>query len=281
MGREVAGARERREGRVLLFIPAYNCAPQIPRVLAQLTPDVRALLSEVIVVDNRSGDGTQAAAVAALSKLDGIAAKVLLNDDNYGLGGSHKVAFDYALTNRFDYVIVLHGDDQGSIADLAPLLRAGAHREVDCLLGARFMKGSRLSGYSPLRTFGNRVFNAIYSLAAGKRIYDLGSGLNVYAVSSLSDRAWLRHANDLTFNYHMILGSIAGRQRIRFFPLEWREDDQISNVKLVRQSLRVLGIAAAYAFDRRRFLETDHSGRPEGRYGYRVVFSHDALERVS
>lgn len=268
--------------RILLFIPMYRCERQIPRVIAQLTPDVSELLSEVIVVNNRSPDGSQAAAVSALKELRGLPAKVLLNDANYGLGGSHKVAFNYALANGFDYCIVLHGDDQGSIADLVPLIRAGAHRQADCLLGARFMQGSRLAGYSPLRTFGNRVFNMIYSMVSGTRIYDLGSGLNLYALASLTDRSYLRHANDLTFNYHMILHSIAAGWRIRFFPIEWREADQVSNVKLVRQSLRVLTIALDYAFRRRRYLAEDHAGSPDATYTAAVVFdSTSAAEPAS
>lgn len=257
--------------RILLFIPAYNCAPQIPRVIAQLTPEVRALISETIIVNNRSTDTTEDAAQTALIQ-SGAAAKILRNDGNYGLGGSHKVAFNYARANGFDYCIVLHGDDQGSIADLLPHLKAGAHREVDCLLGARFMKGSRLSGYSPFRTFGNHVFNLIYAIAAGRTIHDLGSGLNIYDVRKLEDAFYLNCANDLTFNYHMLLRSISTGWRIRFFPLEWREDDQLSNVKLVRQALRVLGIAASYAFRRRSYIASDYSHPPGTTYSSTVVF---------
>jgi len=52
-------------GRVLLFVPAYNCEGQLPRVLAQLTPELQRLFDEVVVVDNRSTDKTLAAAEAA------------------------------------------------------------------------------------------------------------------------------------------------------------------------------------------------------------------------
>lgn len=267
--------------RVLLFIPMYNCEPQIPRVIAQLKPEIRALLSKVVVVDNRSTDGSQAAAIAALKGVPDLPAEVLLNDGNYGLGGSHKVAFDYAIADNFDYCIVLHGDDQGNLEDIAPLLRDGAHRQVDCLLGARFMSGSRLKGYSRLRTLGNHVFNLLYSLASGARIYDLGSGLNLYAVRALGDRAYLRHADDLTFNYHMILHSIAAGWRMRFFPIAWSEDDQVSNVKMVRQSLRVLGIVRNYAFNRRRFLKRDYSSRPGRAYTSTVVFTNPGVAGAS
>ena len=192
-------------GKILLFIPMYNCAAQIPRVLSQLTNDVRSVLSEVIIVDNRSTDDSVAAAEAALTGDWQIPVRILRNDHNYGLGGSHKVAFNYAIANAFDYCIVLHGDDQGSIVDLLPLILSRAHKHLDCLLGARFMRGSRLQGYSLLRTLGNRVFNLLYSLVSGYIIYDLGAGLNMYSVKALSGKRYMKHGNDLTFNYYMIL----------------------------------------------------------------------------
>ncbi len=84
------------------------------------------------------------------------------NNENYGLGGSHKVAFSYAIKNEFDYMIVLHGDDQGRIQDMLPLLQSGKYKNYDACLGGRFAPGSSLEGYSKFRTFGNRVFNIIF-----------------------------------------------------------------------------------------------------------------------
>ncbi|NUT01030.1 MAG: glycosyltransferase family 2 protein [Sphingomonas sp.] len=257
--------------RILLFVPMYNCAAQIGRVISQLTPEVQELFSEVIVVDNRSTDDGRTVAAGSLGKLD-LPSRLLMNDQNLGLGGSHKVAFDHALANGFDYLVVLHGDDQGNIGDIVPYIRQGAHRETDALLGARFMKGSRLEGYSRLRSLGNLLFNAIYGLVAGTSVKDLGSGLNLYRVSALENRWWLRNADDLTFNYHMVLRSIAAGWKIRFFPISWREADQVSNVKLFRQSLKVASLPIAYAFLRRRYLEADYSKSPQGGYSSTLVF---------
>jgi glycosyltransferase involved in cell wall biosynthesis len=257
---------------ILLFVPMYNCAKQIPRVLSQLTEDVRTIFREVIIVDNRSPDGSARAAELALAGDWSIPVKILLNDENYGLGGSHKVAFNYAIANGFDYCVVLHGDDQGSISDIVPLIRSGAHRGTDCLLGARFMRASKLHGYSALRTFGNEAFNLLYSLASNFRIYDLGAGLNMYSVRALHAQHYINHANDLTFNYYMILESISDRWRIQFFPIAWREDDQISNVKLVRQAVRVLKIALNYAIFGGKFLVEDHSGHPSKLYSAQVIY---------
>ena len=65
-------------------------------------------------MNNRSTDNGEEAAMRYLEEHPlPIPVSLLRNDDNYGLGGSHKVAFEYAVEHDFDYVIVLHGDDQG------------------------------------------------------------------------------------------------------------------------------------------------------------------------
>ncbi len=245
-------------GSALLFIPAYNCAPQIPRVLAQMDAAAARHFAEIVVVDNRSTDDTAAAALAAAAARGDGLVKVVRNRENYGLGGSHKAAFAYALERGHDSVAVLHGDDQGRLADLTALLDAGEHENRDCLLGARFHPQSHLLGYSRFRTFGNRVFNGAFSLAAGRRLLDLGAGLNFYATRILADRFYLGFADDLTFNYCMILAHCQLRHRFRFFPIAWSESDQISNVRLVSQAKRALGLLARYRLSPRGFLAGDH-----------------------
>lgn len=261
--------------RILLFIPMYNCAAQIGRVIAQLTPQVQSLFDELILVDNRSTDDGRSIARRSIENLE-IPAMLLMNDANLGLGGSHKVAFNHALANDFDYLVVLHGDDQGRIADLIAHLQAGCHNDVDALLGGRFMRGAELEGYSRVRTLGNRAFNALYGFACAAKINDLGSGLNLYRVGALADRWWMLNADDLTFNYHMVLRSVAAGWKIRFFPISWREDDQVSNVKLVRQSLKVASLPFAYMVARDRYLETDYSSRPPSEYTSSTLFERRA-----
>ena len=104
--------------RILLFIPMYNCEKQIVRVLGQLTDEVCSYLSEVIVVNNRSTDNGEEAVIDYLKNNElPIKASLLRNDDNYGLGGSHKVAFQYAVQNGFDYVFELTVKDAAALSD--------------------------------------------------------------------------------------------------------------------------------------------------------------------
>jgi len=258
--------------RILVFIPMYNCARQIPRVLARFTPEIQGLFGGALLVNNRSTDSTENEALKAARGLSGLKAVVVRNRENYGLGGSHKVAFDYALANGFTHVVTLHGDDQGSIEDLIPHLRRGRHREADCLLGARFLGGSSLEGYSWFRTFGNRVYNGLFSAVCGRRIYDLGSGLNLYSVRILEDGFYRKFPDDLTFNYCMVMAHSFYGHKAEFFPITWREDDQVSNVKLFSQSIKVLRMLAAFTLDKGGFLRRDLRAGPDRKYLADEVF---------
>lgn len=238
-----------RYDKILLFIPAYNCEKQIVRVLEQLDPAITAFVTKVIVVNNRSTDKTEEAVTNFMHSHANLPITLLRNRENYGLGGSHKVAFEYAISHGYDYVIVLHGDDQGDISDLLPVLAKGYYRKHDCILGARFMRGSKLSGYSAVRTVGNVVYNLLFSYVTGKKIYDLGSGLNMYSVKMLKSDFYRKFPDNLMFNYLMILAAQYYGHDIRFYPISWREDDQVSNVKLFSQAKKVLTMLFDYYRD--------------------------------
>ncbi len=261
--------------KILLFIPMYNCEKQITRVLGQLNEEVLKYINEVIVVNNRSTDNGENAANEYCTNHKELPVKILRNDDNYGLGGSHKVAFQYAMDNDFDYIIVLHGDDQGDISNILPYLRKGTYRKYDCFLGARFMKGSKLEGYSRFRTFGNRVYDFLFSLGCRRKIYDLGSGLNMYKVDILRDKFYLKYKDNLMFNYCMIMGSTYFNHKIRFFPITWREDDQVSNVKMVNQAITVLKLLGSYIINKKKFVTSEHRDKIVEAYTAQVIFENN------
>lgn len=246
------------ENKILVFIPAYRCSNQIVRVLDKIDDELQNIIDTVLVIDNRSPDDTLEAAIKTSQQ------KITLcnfiawrNNDNYGLGGSHKAAFAYAIENNFDYLIVLHGDDQADIQDIKSILKNKEYQKYDCVLGARFMTNSRLQGYSKLRTFGNRVYNVLFSLAVRNKVYDLGSGLNIYKLENFRQFYYKKYPDNLSFNYVMLLGSYYNRQNIKFFPISWREEDQISNVKLFSQAFEVVSYLCRFMMNKKKFLSTE------------------------
>lgn len=261
--------------RILLFIPMYNCEKQIVRVLGQLTDEVCSYLSEVIIVNNRSTDNGEQAVIDYLKQHElTVKVSLLRNDKNYGLGGSHKVAFQYAIDNGFDYVIVLHGDDQGRLSDFIPLLQSDSYKKYDCCLGARFMKGSNLIGYSKLRIAGNYGFNLLFSAAVHKSIRDLGSGLNLYKVVVLKSGYYAKYPDTLYFNDLMILASCYYKQNMLFYPISWREEDQVSNNKLVGFSWALLKMLFQYCIHPQTYLSQDLRTKKDDIYSAQLIYQN-------
>lgn len=262
--------------KILVFIPMYNCQKQIVRVLEQLNGEIKDYIDEVIVVNNRSTDDGEKAAINKIESMNSqFSMKLLRNRENYGLGGSHKVAFNYAIENKFDYVIVLHGDDQGNIMDLVPVLKNGSFKKYDCCLGGRFVKKSKLVGYSKFRTFGNLVFNVIFSISVGRKIYDLGAGLNLYSTKMLKSKYYEKFPDNLTFNCYMLFALASYKQTYKFLPITWREEDQVSNVKMTKQAWQTLKMAVCYFFGRQKFMLKDARQKKFKEYKSDVVFAKE------
>lgn len=218
--------------KTLLAIPAYNCERQIPRVinsLSRLVP-LRQKIHQVLIFDNRSLDKTAEVALQAVQKQQAASwIEVVKNEDNYGLGGTHKLAIDWALANSYSRIIFLHGDDQAEAGDLFEILENLENYEA--VLGSRFLPNSRLKGYAWERIFGNRVLNVLYSLVTGYKVKDLGSGLNGFRLSVFADKEFLKFSNQFTFNMDLLLDLISKKRNFFYIPIVWKEEDQNSNAK--------------------------------------------------
>lgn len=265
--------------KTLIFIPGYNCEKQIVRVLEQFDCNILPYISEILFVNNRSTDATEQVAMDFLEKNPNIPLKIVRNKENYNLGGSHKVAFHYAIQNKFDYVCVLHGDDQGDIHDFENVLKNLDQTSPDMTLGARFMKGSQLKGYSKFRIFGNKVYNSLFSFVLRKKIYDLGSGLNLYKVDSLKEQYYDKFPDNLEFNYCMVMAISSYQQTYQFIPISWREEDQISNVKMASQAFSVLWMLFRYMIFRKKFLVSDLRKTPIQNYRFDTIGMSPVLKK--
>ena len=240
----------------LIAVTAYNCENQIKRVLSKISEVNSASSLRLVVIDNVSSDSTASTAEAFISSLQADNSSsfsrwsVLTNKSNYGLGGSHKVAFQIASDESLDGVLIIHGDDQANPIDFfLYMLNKPSSFFRQTHLGARFMSNSSLSGYPILRILGNHIFNTVYSMVTRRRIFDMGSGLNYFPlnIKSLVDVM----PNDLTFNNALLLALSKAHINFNFFAISWNETDQVSNAKLLKQSLSLANYLIKYIFNRR------------------------------
>ena len=147
--------------RVSVIIPTRNEAPSISRVLADLPAD---LVTEVIVVDSNSTDGTPQIAAR-------LGARVV-SEPRRGYGRACLTGL--ACTSAPDVVVFLDGDYSDRPAELPHLLAPISEGRADITLGSRLV-GPRVPGALPWHAaFGNRLAAGLITLLFGQRITDLG-----------------------------------------------------------------------------------------------------------
>ena len=250
---------------IILFIPVYNCKIQIKRVIEKIKNKNLETINEILFIDNRSSDGTLETIITQSKNLTK-KITIIQNDKNYGLGGSHKVALNYARINGYKDLIVFHGDDQGNIDDLDKMLSEDLNRNFHFILGSRFMRNSVLKNYSFLRIVGNYVFNLIFSIISLKKLSDLGSGLNLIRLENIDINQIESFPDNLTFNYHLILYICYFDKRYKFIPITWSETDQVSNVKYFNHVLQMIKIIFNFVINKKNFFK-----KVKKRYTWKVV----------
>ncbi|MBJ01160.1 MAG: dolichyl-phosphate mannose synthase [Halobacteriovoraceae bacterium] len=224
----------------LVAITCYNCRDQVSRVIDSLDKHSISSDTEIILIDNRSIDGTASRIVEKInnSKFKKNY-KFFLNNENYGLGGSQKIAFTYALKNNYDYIAIIHGDDQANIKDFKTLLNNYISTKKTTL-GSRFMSKSKRIGYQKSRVIGNIVLNIVFTLVTFRKTSDLGSGINLFSVQDLRSINLATLSNTFNFNVDLLLNFYSNKASIDFFPITWTETDQISNAKNLNVALGML-----------------------------------------
>lgn len=267
--------------KILVVIPSYNCAAQIGRVISQFDGTVAPSFAKVIVVNNKSQDDTEQSAINAFKDNPQVSGSVYTSSVNLGYGGSLKVGFQIGLEEGYDFVLVLHGDDQGHIKDLMPYINDKSINEFDCTLGARFHPMSTLENYSTFRTFGNKVFNFLFGIVLNKRILDLGSGINIYKLSAFSERDFLSFPDNLTFDYCGIMSHSFRKRKLRFVPISWREEDQVSNVKMTSQAIQSIRLLFKFSLGRKKFLNDDKMERKGLVYKSFLIYNQESVKGFS
>jgi glycosyltransferase involved in cell wall biosynthesis len=147
--------------RVSVIIPTHNEAQAIGRVLADIPSD---LVTEVIVVDSQSNDGTPE-----------IAAKMgarVLQEPRRGYGRACLTGL--AAADSPDVVVFLDGDYSDRPSELPTVLAPITEGQADITLGSRLGR-QRIPGALPWhQALGNRLAASMINLFYGLKISDLG-----------------------------------------------------------------------------------------------------------
>jgi glycosyltransferase involved in cell wall biosynthesis len=152
--------------KILVIIPAYNEEGSVGKVVQEVKQHLPG--ADALVVNDGSSDHTSEKAGAS-------GATVLSLPFNLGIGGAMQAGYKYALEKGYDIAIQVDGDGQHDPKEILKLLKMLEEKEVDMVIGSRFIGVSEFRS-SMMRRLGISVFSKVISLIVGQRITDPTSG---------------------------------------------------------------------------------------------------------
>jgi glycosyltransferase involved in cell wall biosynthesis len=152
---------------LLVIIPAFNEQGAIQQVVK----GVQAVLpqADTLVIDDGSRDNTAHEAYAA-------GAFVVRHPFNLGIGGAVQTGLKFAQYHNYEYVIRMDGDGQHNAYGIQAMLTVLQARQVDMVIGSRFLD-TTVNWHIPLsRRLGIRLYALEVTWLTGSRFTDTTSG---------------------------------------------------------------------------------------------------------
>jgi len=223
-----------------IYIPAYNAAKTLAGVLARIPAAINDRVSEIIVVDNASTDGTAEEVVSLREKHSLYKLTLIRNETNLGYGGSQKVAYDYAIDKGYDFVVMLHSDGQyapESLPDILGPLEAG---EADMVFGSR-LSGRPLEGGMPLHRFlGNKALTSVANIVLGWNLSEFHSGYRAFRCAALAEIPYKLCADYYHFDVDILIQFKIGDLRVVEIPIPTHYGDEENHINVWRTGGAIL-----------------------------------------
>ncbi len=204
-----------------LIIPCFNEEERIQSTLVTIGDFLResAIDAEVLVIDDGSSDGTQAAAEAVADRVPGL--RIIRNQTNSGKGFAvrHGVQEAQGVNLLFSDADLSTPIEETS--KLLALLDAGA----DVAIGSRRMASSQIEIPQPFfRRFIGATFVLLQQLLTGMSYKDTQCGFKAFRTDvarQLFGRSLIR---GFCFDVEILVMAVSAGYRVEEVPIRWRDD---------------------------------------------------------
>jgi dolichol-phosphate mannosyltransferase len=204
--------------KLSVVIAAYdereNVVPLTRRLHATLAA-IPSCQSEIVYVVDGT-DGTREALEALADEVPGL--RVFHREKPSGLGVAFRRGFA-EVSEDADYVVTMDADLNHQPEEIPRLLEAAVRRDLDILIGSRFVRGGRIEGTPAWKRTLSGTMNVVMRWLWGLPVRDKTSGFRVYKAEAL--RRLKHRLDDFAFLPEVLilahrLGMSLGEEPIRF-----------------------------------------------------------------
>ena len=207
--------------RVDVAIVTSNAEKDIEKVLEGIPVDIAEYLEEICVFDDSSDDWTYETAIKAGQKLKMRKLKVFRTPMDRGYGGIQKIVYTYAIKNKIDFVIMLHGDGQYGREYLYQVILTFADVDTDMVVGSHMYKPMQaLKGELPLHKWlGDVIITWIENKILGTNFSGCPTRYRAFRLEKLRSIPFQHNSDDLNFDTEILIQFISSGCKIVEIPI--------------------------------------------------------------
>ncbi len=233
-----------KKPKIIVVLPAYFAEKTVKKTYNDLPKD---LISEIILVDDASGDKT----VEVAKKLG---LSVYIHPKNKGYGGNQKTCYDQALKRNPDIVVMVHPDYQYDPTLLGVLCEPIVNGRVDIMLGSRIQsRRQALAGGMPLyKYFFNRFLTMLENIVLGINLSEFHTGYRAFSAQSLKMLPYHKFSDDFVFDQEILISAVSHGLTISDTPVPCKYFPEASSINFKRSTtygIMTLWTLLLYALD--------------------------------
>lgn len=229
-----------------IVIPAHNEEQNVVPTVRALADALRdeGIPFEVVVVNDNSRDRTRDVVLEASDELPEV--RLVDNELPSGLGRAVRCGLQHY---KGDVVAVVMADLSDSPEDVVACYRK-IEEGYDAVFGSRFIKGSRVTSFPPVKLVANRIVNTMLRIMFLTGHNDLTNAFKVYRREVIDGISPLFAAH-FNITIEMSLSTLIRRYAIATIPISWngRTWGQ-SNLQLRKMGRRYLCTLLKIWFER-------------------------------
>jgi len=221
--------------KILIFIITYKASYRLLKVYKNIPfKKLKKYKVNVLISDDESCDDTIKYAHKISSKSKNI--KLNFNKKNLGYGGNIKICLNYALKNKFDYAVMIHGDNQYNPKYIPKMMEIfEKNRLTQAVTGSRLLKSIkniRKGGMPIYKLIGNKILTKIHNLLLNTNFTDVHTGYWVYKMNNFKNKFYLLTTNGYNFDQQIRLQHIFKEQKITEIPINTKYADEKSQLHI-------------------------------------------------
>ncbi len=222
--------------KILIFIVTYKASFRLLNLIQKIPyRNLSNYNYTIYISDDHSEDLISFKYIRLVKNRYGSRIKINYNKKNLGYGGNIKKCINYAYKNKFNYAIMLHGDDQYNPKYISNMLKLISNTNYDAIVGSRMKKKKNaLKGNMPIYKFvGNIVLSKYFNIFFNTRFTDCHTGYWLYNLMSIPRKYFNKSDNNFCFDLDIRLQLVNKNKNIKEIPINTYYGTERSSLHIV------------------------------------------------